>query len=271
MKKIFRIASFDVGKVNFAQYVEDVDTDKVLKLEEKYKKLPKKFKRRVRGPMNSLISELLEEMYLTGTRIQTGVYDLREDKESKKLDLQTRVNIILHLNKYMWVWDKCDVFVIEQQFFKTWGRRGKKSKGGSEANVDAIKVAEAIMTWFLVEYPSKTVIYFGSSNKTLMLGAPCGLGDNKRKKWAIQKTRDIYEKRNDYDMIELFKLSDRIYRKHLNKEEKIQGFIDSYQGKSDDGKYLAKRLVRERQKLDDISDACLQAQAFKFKTMVGCF
>jgi hypothetical protein len=266
-----RIASFDIGKKNFAQYIEDANVENLLRLEKKYTGLPKSLQRRVKGAMNSKILEILDEIYLSGERVHTGVYDLRNDLTSDRLDIPTRLNIIQHLESFAGLWDTCDIFIIEQQFFKTWNGRSKRS-AGTEANVDAIKIAEGVLMWFLNEYPFKTVEYFGSQNKTQILGAPWYMKKEQRKKWAKDKSREIYELRKDYGMVELFALEDRIYRKRLDAEERIQSYLDTYpEDCPEDCQILATRIVRERQKLDDIGDACVQCQAFKFRSMVACF
>ncbi len=266
-----RIASFDIGKKNFAQYIEDANVNTLLRLEKKYNALPKSLQRRVKGPMNSKILEILDEVYISGKRIHTGVYDLRADQTSNKLDNPTRLNILQHLERYRELWDTCDIFIIEQQYFKTWNGRSKRS-AGTEANIDAIKIGEGVLMWFLNEYPFKTIEYFGSQNKTQILGAPWRMKKNQRKKWAEKKTREIYVSRGDYGMTELFALADRIFRKRLNTEERIRNYFDTYpKNCSEDCRVLAEKLVRERQKLDDIGDACVQAQAFKFRSMVACF
>ncbi len=264
------LASFDIGKKNFAQYAERFSVNKMLELEKKYKALPKKFQRRVKGSMNSDIDNILKEIYLDGQRIQIGVYDLREDKTSTKLDMATRRNLCKHLYKFKWVWDQCDIFVIEQQYFRTFGT-GKRNKG-TEANVDAIKLAEATIMWLLDNYPSREILYFGSQYKTQILGAPWGQKKDERKKWAVNKAREIFEMRKDKDIIDLYNLKDSIFNKRLNKEEKINGFLKPFETRDDDIKYFAERIVRDRQKLDDApGDVTIQAQAFKFRNMVACF
>ncbi|MCK5345475.1 MAG: hypothetical protein KAR20_18830, partial [Candidatus Heimdallarchaeota archaeon] len=244
-----RIASFDIGKKNFAQYTEDADKDVLLRLEIEYSALPKKLQRRVGGAINSRIEEMITSICLAGKRIQTGVYDLRDDKTSDKLDMQTRKNILGHLERYNGLWSTCDIFIIEQQYFKTWGGRGKRS-AGTEANVDAIKIAECVLMWLLNEYPFRTVMYFGSQNKTQILGAPWKMTKTQRKKWAEVKSRDIYESRGDYGMTELFALNDRIFKKRLTTEAKIKVHLDSFPIKSplDDSRVLAEKIVRARQK-----------------------
>lgn len=272
-KDKIRIASFDIGKKNFAQYIEDADIPTLEKLEKEYHNLPKKLQRKYSGPMNSDIEKIINEIFLSSTRIQTGVYDLRDDKTSNALDIKTRSNLLNHLESYNALWNTCDIFIIERQYFRTWNiKRGKKGKG-SEANVSAIQLAEVTLTWLMNSYPLKEIMYFGSENKTQILGAPPKISKSERKRWAIEKCREIYELRQDFGMVEIFKLNDRIFRKRLTNEKNIEKFLDTYpQGKcSIDCIELSERVVRERQKLDDIGDACTQAQAFKFKNIVALF
>jgi hypothetical protein len=163
--------------------------------------------------------------------------------------------------------------VIEQQYFKTWSGRSKRNRG-TEANVDAIKIAEAVYMWLLDHFPFHKIVYYSSSNKTQVLGAPKKLSKPKRKKWAEKEAREIYRLRQDQGMMEVFALQDRIFRKRLDSNVKIQSFIDSYPFRSDEEENvedcisLAEKVVRDRQKLDDIADACLEVQAFKFQNFV---
>lgn len=286
-----RIASIDIGRCNFAQYVEDFSSTEIVKLEERYKKLPKKLKRRVRGKTNPEIEKLLEDTVLCGTRVQTGVYDFTGEKEKNSeecdeydldeknvetgLTMQIRLNLLEHLNKYRYLWDTCDIFVIEQQFFNspTFNKKGTGRKAGSFANVNAIKMAEAVFVWFLDKYrTSKIITYFGSQFKTQILGAPWKMTKPERKKWAIEKSYEIYTKRGDEDMINIYNLSEAVKRKRINSEARIQKFKDEFPCETEDAQELADKIIREKQKLDDCyGDAFLQAQAFKFRTMVACF
>lgn len=269
MGDTIRIASFDIGKKNFAQYVEDVSLGVINSQKKFYNDLPVKNRRRVKGQMNTDVENILKALYEDGKRIHIGVFDFRDDKESLKLDMPTRKNILKHLVSFKWLWDTCDAFVIEQQYFHAYSP-GKKTRG-TEANVDAIKIGEAVLFWFLHEYPFKSVQYIGSQLKTQILGAPYKMNKAQRKKWAEEKAREIYEMRNDADALELYALQERIFRKRLTNEEKIQEYIDSFNGQGEDVKYLANKLVRERQKLDDVADACIQCQAYKYRYLVACF
>lgn len=229
---MLRIASFDIGKKNFSQYVEDCDMKTLKGLEKRYQNLPRSYRRRVKGLMNEDITDILDKTYRASSTIQIGVYDLREDKESNKYDLDTRKNIIKHLDNYKELWKTCDVFVVEQQFINMFGRR--QSRG---INVDAVKIAEGLIFWLCEHYPDAEIINFGSTYKTQMLGAPNKMSKTQRKNWAIVKAKEILA---------------------LRKEQWVLDLFDTY-----------KNIVH--QKLDDMSDCIVQCQAWKFKYCVGVF
>jgi hypothetical protein len=268
-KEKILLASFDIGKKNFAQYVEECDVKSLYSLRDRYRNLPKTKQRRVKGKMNDDIADILKEVCLKGTRIQTGVYDLRDDKESDDLDMATRKNIVIHLEKYIWLWNKCDGFIIEQQFFAKFNQKGGRGSK-TQANIDAIKIAEGILFWFISMYPTKEVMYFSSTFKTQMLGAP-QLKEGERKKWAIGKAKEIYIQREDINAVALYDLSLTVKGKRMNSEKKIQGYLDQFPGKGEDIREVGEKVIRYKQKLCDISDAMLQLQAFKYRTFIGEF
>lgn len=264
-----RLTSIDIGRRNFAQYIEDFSSNEIIALESQYRKLPKNKKRRVKGVMPIEIQEIQDKLLLMGTRVQTGVYNFAEEDEDRDWDIDARKNLLAHLNKYVELWDSTDIFVIEQQFFNT-SFGGKKKGKSSGANIIAIKIAECTFTWFLIKYPNKTITYFGSQNKTQLFGAPYMTKDE-RKRWATEKAKELYTIRKDQDMINVFELSNTVKRKQIKTEEKVDFFKKTCKCTSIDANELADKIIREKQKLDDISDACIQAQAFKYRTMIACF
>ena len=226
------IAAFDIGKVNFAFYVEEFDANLIKNLKIKYNNLHKKFKRRVKGPMNDFIQDIQNEMFKNGKLIGMGVFDIREDKESQKLDIKTRLNLYSLLEKYIDLWSKCDIIIIEQQYFNI-ARNCKKKGGGTEANVDAIKLAECCITWFLVKFAEfKQIEFFSSVYKTHSLGAPDKLTKPQRKKWSNTKGEEILKLREDYKSIEI-----------MNTYKNCKG---------------------KKQKLDDVKDCIIMLQSYKF-------
>lgn len=262
------LVSIDVGKKNFAVYVErlsEKDLEKLQELKEKYQSLPKSIQKRKLGSgMSEELKSIVQDVCKTGERVFTDVENLR-DTEFDVYDLKTRVNILNYLNNKKGYFQNSKFVRIEQQFFKSWGSNQKKS--GTEANIDAIKIGELVFTWFLMTFPEMNVEYFFAGNKTLVLGAPYGQSKQERKGWTVQKAREDYEMKNDVAMIELYNLKDKIFRKRLGKQEIIDKYIAEYPDGLD-CKHLAVKLVTERQKLDDVADAYAQAQAFKVKQFV---
>jgi len=265
-----RIASFDIGRCNFAQYIEDViDYNDLLLLKERYDCLPKKDQRRVKGEMNDDIKDILEQTALSGKRVSTGVYNFT-CKENSDLDINTRLKFLEHLRSFDYLWKTCDVFVIEQQFFNA-GGFGKARRSGTGANVDAIKLAESTYMWFLDKYPNVKITYFGSQFKTQIFGAPWQMSKPERKKWATDKSKEIYTLRDDKEICTLFELAEAVKRKRITTDERVDEFKASFPVENDDAKHLSDVIIRNKQKLDDIADAMIQCQAYKFRNIVACF
>jgi hypothetical protein len=267
------IASFDIGKKNFAQYVETISKDEIEHLKKCYaaSKSGRASLVKTRTPE---YRNFLKSVYLTGRRVHTGVYDLRNERKEDVLDNETRKNIIRHLHNHKWLWEKCNVFVIEQQFFKPSGRRGR-NLDSSQANVDALKISELLIGWLLNEYPDKEHLFFGSTNKTQLLGAPPKLKRKGVKDFCIEQAKILYKLRGDHSINELFTLQEFIKgktAKTLETSGKI--FIEricpsstSERSEKSGVKELVTKVLG-RQKLDDICDACSQCQAFKIKNYV---
>ena len=236
---MLRLATFDIGRKNFAHHVEDValeGTDAIFSLETRYASLPRQLRRRVKGTVSPQISELLHLVCTSGTTIHQDVVDLRADPKCKKIDLPTRNNLFTYLQRLVPLWQTCDLFIIEQQYFSTFtpkGRRGKKT----EANIDAIKLGECCYAWFQIKFPRAEILFYGSQNKTQILGAPNSLSKYQRKKWAIGKMGELMELRGETKRL-----------KRLREVKK-----------------------RMHQKLDDVADCVVMAQAYKFQKMVACW
>lgn len=228
-----RIANFDIGKKNFAYYVEDCEIPTIEKLSKRWKLLPSKIRTASMSKTPEEIKKMQEETMIRSKTVDVAVEDLRfTDKDV--LDIETRENIIEYLRSKSALWSTCDVIVIEQQFFNTYGQ-GRRSKKvpGTGANVDAIKIAELVLTFFMICFPQIRVFSFGAQFKTRMLGAPPDLKKEQRKKWASEKAREIAEKRKD------------------------RRFLD----------YCAE-CKKRKQKVDDISDCLIMCQAFKYKHLI---
>ena len=251
---MIRIASFDIGRCNFAQYIEEFDPNILINLEKRYSSLS--FKERQRSS-----DQILKETVLCGKRVSTGVYDFTDSDlpDGDRQDLSIRLYLLAHLSKFERLWRSCDIFVIEQQYFNT--------RDKSDANIDAIKMGEGVFMWFLDRYPFKTICYFGSQFKTRIFNAPRKLTKARRKKWAIEITRSFYKDRGDKEMINIFNLAEAVKRKQIKTKARAESFKNLYPCHSPDTTELSEKIIN-KQKLDDVSDAFLQCQAFKFKRMV---
>lgn len=234
-----RIASFDMGKKNFAWYIEDTYKEDLEELKERYESLPKVLQRRVKGNMNPEIKEMLDIVCYTGDIVDMGVFDLRSkeciEAKSKGVDMDTRKNIISHLEEYKEIFSTCDIFLVEQQFSSTFTPRGRKNPS-TQSNIDAIKIGELVMGWLIANFKDKEIIHYGSQFKTAILGASPTLTKPQRKKWSVEKFVEILNSRDDGESLE-----------KLLKDKK------------------------NKQKGDDIADCCIQCQSYKFRTFVACF
>jgi len=273
--KMIRLASIDIGYCNFAQYVEEFSINDMRKLEGRFRNLPSFKKTRVKGVISKEVKSILHDLCTSAKRIQIGVYSFA-DEDTDGLNDDIRVKLLKHLNNFIYLWDTCDIFVIEQQFFNS---LQFKSKGRMSTkvgcNIGAIKVAESVYMWLFNKYhPFKIITYFGSQFKTQILGAPAKLNKPQRKQWSVENAKKIFNDRGDKHMINIFELSEGVKRKQMKTEDKINQFKEEYSLNSEecseeDILYLADKIIREKQKLDDPADTVNQAQAFKFKTMIA--
>lgn len=204
-----KVLSFDIGIKNFAQYIETYNDDELLKCD--------------------AVSKVMN----VGVCNHISVHDLvaEYDVPDKEFTTDSRKAIISHLDSFEAMFRDVDTVLIEQQYFNTYSF-GKKKKGG-EANVKAIKIAEDVLMWFLIKFPSKKIIVFPSVNKTQLLGAPLKLTKPQRKKWSTDTAMAVFQNRGDISTVEF-----------LKREKKVR-----------------------KQKLDDMCDAMMQCQAYKYKIL----
>lgn len=268
-----RLASFDIGKNNFAQYVEDCDYTLLQEIKGLYHGLDEKELKRKGG--DNLQQPLLESVFRNGRRVDIGVFDfqtngsrsntktMKNGRTINSLDNSTRLNFLKHLYSYKKIWDTCDIFVIEQQYVNLFGRQ----RG---INIDALKLGEATVMWFLEHYPYKIVKTFGSQHKTNVLQAPKKMSKPQRKKWATVKALEIFRDREDGEAMGMWELVEKVKGKRTKgNEEKIQSYLIEYEECAKDIRLMCDKIVRTRQKLDDISDVLVQLQAYKYKTFVS--
>lgn len=199
----FYIASFDLGKKNFAFCVEEVDLD-ILK---KIKNIPVKDRYNEDGTTTKKMEKVLEAVYKSGKIILYKNLDLTKNCDpKKKLDPETFYNMIDKLDEYIEYWDKCSTFVLEEQM-----------SFGKKLNKMAMKLGQHCYSYFTFQYSRfKTVLEYPAYNKTQVLGAPkiegkpyksgkkryVSMEKPQRKKWSIQKATEILIMRGEEEILE---------------------------------------------------------------------
>jgi hypothetical protein len=227
------IASFDIGKKNFAFYVEEFDTDVL----DKMHTIPKNKRYKPDGTPTPAFESLISSVYLNGNKVLYKNLDLTEGAaKGKYIDSIIYHNMVSVLDTYKDVFDKCEIIVIEQQMsFK------------NAQNTMALKLAQHCHSYFIFRYPiqkhgnlviddRKEIIEFPAYYKTQVLGAPKvggkAMSKPQRKKWATEKAMDILMERGDTETL-----------------EEIEG----------------------SKKKDDLADTLIQLQSFKFLRFVDKF
>ena len=226
-----RIASFDIGKKNFAFYIEEFEPETLSSLQN----INVRNRYNLDQSPTTEMAELLRSIYLNGKTILHKNLDLTKNCDKKlNLDPETFYNMNDVLDEYSEYWDECDIFLVEQQMQFGKGKR----------NPMAQKLGQHCYSYFTFKYGrNKKVIEFPAYYKTQVLGAPKinvgnykngnikwkGMSKPERKKWSVAKAKEILEERGELDV--------------------LQGI-----------KTVAKK--------DDLADTLTQLQAFKFLRFV---
>ncbi len=225
------VASFDIGKVNFAFYIEEIELGEFKNI----KNIAKAKRYNENGTCTEGFENIMQKVYKNGKRILLKNFNLTSNVDKKKyFDLEICYNLIDYLDLYSEYWDNVSYFIIEQQM--SFGRK---------TNTMALKIGQHCASYFMFKYGRfRKVVEFPSYHKTQVLGAEKQLKDSSskkttkkvmrkkwtlekyaRKKWAIEKAKSILELREDHETLE--------------------------------------SLTKSRKK-DDISDVICQLQAWKY-------
>ena len=188
------IASFDIGKKNFAFYIEEFDKSEIMKLP----RVQSSKRYNSDGTTTHDFEKIVTKVCMNGKSIIFQNSDLTEGcKKSSYLDPETYHNMTDLLDRYVDYWDQCDAFVIEKQM--SFGKRH---------NTMALKLGQHCWSYFAFKYGRfKEIIEFPAYHKTQVLGAKkiISKGGTKykaidkpaRKKWSVEKAISILKERND--------------------------------------------------------------------------
>ena len=220
------LASFDIGKNNFAFYIEEVNIKEISGI-----KSTSKLKRyHQNGTPTIEFSKILNTVYSNGKKILLKNVSLTNGVDkSKYFDIEFCYNMIDILDEYSEYWDDVKYIIIEQQM-----------SFGNKVNPMALKLAQHCSSYFINKYGrcDKQIVEFPSYHKTHVLGAEKiekktktgktsykNIGAKERKKWAIEQAFYILSLRNDFET-----MAD----------------------------------IGSMKKQDDVSDVIIQLQAFKY-------
>ena len=188
------IASFDIGKKNFAFYIEEFDKSEIMKLP----RVQSSKRYNSDGTTTPDFEKIVKKVCTNGKSIIFENSDLTEGcKKSSYLDPETYHNMTDLLDRYVDYWDQCDAFVIEKQM--SFGKRH---------NTMALKLGQHCWSYFAFKYGRfKEIVEFPAYHKTQVLGAKkiISKGGTKykaidkpaRKKWSVEKAISILKDRND--------------------------------------------------------------------------
>lgn len=165
------IASFDIGKHNFAFCIEEMNVDrtKLCKIEKNKK------------------NELESHVYPNGRILVLENVSISKGCTKNKFDPKLFVNMNQVLEQFQLYWKHCTHVIIEEQM----------SFGKNKTNGDASKLAQHCYSWFLIKFPEIKIQSFRAYHKTQVLCAPPKMTKPERKKWAVQEAKRILENRGD--------------------------------------------------------------------------
>ena len=106
------VISFDIGKCNFAFYIEEFDETKLSELQN----IPKIKRFNSDGTATDEFNDILSTVYLNGNTILYQNLDLTKNTDKDKyLDQKVCFNMITELDKIKHLIDACSIILIEQQ------------------------------------------------------------------------------------------------------------------------------------------------------------
>jgi hypothetical protein len=191
------IASFDIGKKNFAFYIEEIDINALSLVET----IPKESRYNKNGTPTPVFGRLLKKIWTNGKTILFRNNDITDGcKSGSYIDTELYYNMMDLLDEYRTYWDRCSIFVMEQQM-----------SFGKKHNTMALKLGQNCFSYFIFKYGRfKTVIEFPSYYKTQILGAEKdekilksgkvsykAVDKLSRKKWSVVKASEILNDRDD--------------------------------------------------------------------------
>jgi hypothetical protein len=190
-----QIASFDIGKKNFAFLIEEINLDEI---EKDIKNIEKNNRYNVDGTCKKEFQDILHKVYKNGKVILIKNLDITINCDKKKyLDKELFYNMIDALDEYKEYWKNVSYFVVEKQL---------------QINPTAVRLSVVCMSFFMFYFGRfKKVVEFDAYYKTTTLGTKkdqkklksgkikyVSISKPERKKWAIEQASYILTEREDF-------------------------------------------------------------------------
>jgi len=223
--EIIWIASFDIGSVNFAFYIEEINITKLKEIVN----ISKLKRYNPNGTCTKEFLEIIRKVYINGKKILIKNINITKNTDKKKyFDIELCYNLTDVLDEYSEYWDKCKTIIVEQQM-----------SFGKKTNTKALKLAQHTESYFIFKYGRfKYVVSFPAYYKTQILGCEKiekrtktgkinykNIDQRSRKKWAIEEGSFVLAEREDFETLS---------------------------------------EIASMKKADDVNDVIIQLQAFKF-------
>lgn len=213
MQSKIYICSIDIGKKNFAFYIEEIDKDNLLTIQN----LQKDRRYNLNGTPTLQFKEILKKVWTNGKTVLFQNNDLTKgEKDMNESEICYNMNDLL--DQYSVYFDTCSTIIIEKQM-----------SFGKKHNTMAIKLAQNCWSYFAFRYGRfKELVEFPAYYKTQIIGAPKvekrlkngkisfkSMDKPQRKKWSILQTVEIFEDRKDVETM-----------RHLNSNKKKDDLSD---------------------------------------------
>ena len=193
------ICSIDIGKKNFAFYIEEINKEELFSIQN----LQKDKRYNLNGSPTLTFKELLKRVWTNGKTVLFQNNDLTKGQKISEPEICYNMNDLL--DQYSVYFDNCSTIIIEKQM-----------SFGKKHNTMAVKLAQHCWSYFAFRYGRfKQLIEFPAYYKTQILGAPKvekrlkngktsfkSMDKPQRKKWSIVQTTEIFNDRQDTDRSE---------------------------------------------------------------------
>jgi hypothetical protein len=146
------VAAFDMGTRNFAFCVEYIPYLEI----EKFLQMKTKPLFDVEGRAIDEYQQALEKIYTKGQLIECQRIDILDFCKSLNIS-NIYLGLTMILDKFICLWDKVDIFLIEQQM----------AYGRNKANIQALRLSQHCLSYFFTIYGSfREIIEWPSTHKT---------------------------------------------------------------------------------------------------------